>query len=87
MFVNLLNENGELAAQRDGLGYPLHTWRPGDRFVHVHHISTDASLPAGKYWIQLGFYESETGQRWLIRDDSSVLGDRLLVGTVDVTHE
>ncbi|MCP4535844.1 MAG: glycosyltransferase family 39 protein [Chloroflexi bacterium] len=87
MFVHLLNDNGELVAQQDGLGYPLHTWQPGDRFVHVHHISAGASLPAGQYWIQLGFYEGTTGQRWLIRDNERVLGDRLLVGAVEVSRE
>ncbi len=87
MFVHLLNNDGELVAQQDGLGYPLHTWHVGDRFVHVHHIPIDASLPAGEYSIQLGFYESTTGQRWLVRHNGNVLGDRLLVGTVGVTRE
>jgi len=86
MFVHVLNNSGELVAQQDGLGYPLVSWRPGDRFLHVHHIATDANLPEGEYWLQIGIYERSDGRRWQIRDGDSV-GDRLIVGSLHLTRE
>jgi hypothetical protein len=80
MFTHLLNANGELVGQQDGLGYPPHSWRPGDYFTQVHHIPTDPSLPPGRYWLQIGFYWRETGQRWVLLDETgSAIADRLLL--------
>ena len=35
MFVHLLDAAGNIVAQDDGLGYPPHTWQPGDRFIQL----------------------------------------------------
>ena len=84
MFVHLLDEQGGIVAQQDGLGYPLHTWRTGDRFLHVHHLAGE-TLPAGRYWVQLGIYEHETGQRWLIPLSGGGQADRIILGQVTLT--
>jgi 4-amino-4-deoxy-L-arabinose transferase-like glycosyltransferase len=79
-FVHLLDAQGNIIAQQDGLGYPPHTWQAGDRFVHVHGLNLDAALPAGTYWLQLGLYQREDGQRWPIVDAAGEpVGDRLLL--------
>jgi 4-amino-4-deoxy-L-arabinose transferase-like glycosyltransferase len=80
-FVHLLDENHNLVAQQDGLGFPPHSWHTADRMVHVHHLQTTADLPAGTYWIQFGLYRRETGERWLLDDG---LSDRLVIGPVVV---
>lgn len=85
-FVHLLDANGQIVAQQDGLGYPPHTWRTGDIFTQVHALPLDASLPPGRYWLQLGLYRRETGSRWLVLDATgNPLADRLLI-PVEVTE-
>ena len=79
-FAHLLDASGQIVAQQDGLGYPPHTWRVGDIFTQVHHLSLDASLPPGQYWLQLGLYRRETGARWLLLDAAgNPLADRILI--------
>lgn len=82
LFVHLLDDQGKLVAQEDGLGYPLHSWQPGDRFIHVHHLSLDGDLEPGDYWLQLGLYEGSSGKRWQIQTGSDQTGDRLLLGSI-----
>jgi len=80
-FVHLLDENQNLVAQQDGLGFPPHSWHAGDRMVHVHHLQTAVDLPPGTYWVQLGLYRRETGERWLLADG---LSDRLVLGPIQI---
>lgn len=80
-FVHLLDKNHTIVAQQDGLGFPPHSWRAGDRLVHVHHLQTGADLPPGPYWVQFGLYRRETGERWLFDDGRH---DRLIIGPLDV---
>jgi 4-amino-4-deoxy-L-arabinose transferase-like glycosyltransferase len=84
-FVHLLDAGEQIVAQQDGLGYPPHTWQPGDQFLQVHHLSTNPSIPPGRYWLLLGLYHRDTGERWLLTDPDGVpLGDRLLLGAVEI---
>ncbi|MCB9422820.1 MAG: glycosyltransferase family 39 protein [Ardenticatenaceae bacterium] len=79
IFTHLLDETGEIVGQQDGLGYPPHTWRTGDRFIQVHHISMTDLVGNGRYWLQMGLYQRETGQRWqLVDEQANPLSDRLL---------
>jgi hypothetical protein len=85
LFVHLLNAAGQLVGQQDGLGYPPHTWRAGDQFANVHSLQLDSGLPAGSYWVQMGLYRRDTGERWLMVDgEKRPLGDRLLLGPLEV---
>lgn len=80
-FVHLLDQNDKLVAQQDGLGFPPHSWRRGDRMLHVHYLPTTIDLPPGTYGVQFGLYRRETGERWLL--DNS-LHDRLVIGPIEV---
>jgi 4-amino-4-deoxy-L-arabinose transferase-like glycosyltransferase len=81
-FLHLLDSSGTIVSQQDGLGYPPHSWRAGDRFVHVHHLPTDAALPAGPYWLQLGLYNRQSLQRWPVDTPPGPPADRLIIGQV-----
>jgi hypothetical protein len=79
-FMHLLNDQGDIVAQVDGLGYPPHTWHAGDRFVQAHALPLPADLPPGDYWLQLGLYRRDTGQRWPVVDGTdTAVADRLLL--------
>jgi 4-amino-4-deoxy-L-arabinose transferase-like glycosyltransferase len=87
-FVHLMSEDGKLVGQQDGLGYPPHTWRAGDVFIHAHRLQWDDKPAAERYWVQFGLYERETGERWgIVGGESEVLGDRLLLGPIEVRAE
>ncbi len=52
----LLNEAGEVVAQRDGPGFDSVQWRPGDRFLTFHTLSIPEALPAGVYRTAVALY-------------------------------
>jgi hypothetical protein len=77
IFIHLLNEQGELVAQWDGLGAEWAGWRPGDALLHTHTIPLPHDLPPGSYTVQMGLYQPATGQRWLTETgtDHFILGE------------
>ncbi|MBP6788754.1 MAG: hypothetical protein KA170_14275, partial [Candidatus Promineofilum sp.] len=80
MFVHLLDATGAIVAQDDGLGYPPHTWQPGDRFLQLARLPLPADLPPGDYTLQFGLYDRATGARWpVLNADGRPAGDRLLL--------
>ena len=84
MFVHLLDANGAIVAQDDGLGYPPHTWQPGDRFLQLARLPLPPDLPPGAYTLQFGLYDRASGARWpLLGPDGQPAADRLLLMTND----
>ena len=82
MFVHLLDAAGNIVAQDDGLGYPPHTWQPGDRFLQLARLPLPPDLPAEEYTLQFGLYDRATGARWpLLGADGQAAADRLLLPT------
>ena len=83
VFVHLVNEAGTTLAQRDVL--PLNDradtrqWRPGDAFEDVHSLPLPANLPPGRYRVEMGLYEAESGQRISVEGQGS-----LTIGFVEV---
>jgi hypothetical protein len=63
IFVHLLDESGELAAQWDGLDAAWEGWREGDTLIHTHAIDV-AGLSPGDYRLVTGLYNPESLQRW-----------------------
>ncbi len=80
MFVHLLDATGAIVAQDDGLGYPPHTWQPGDRFLQLARLPLPPDLPPGEYTLQFGLYDRATGARWpVLNAEGRPAGDRLLL--------
>jgi hypothetical protein len=63
IFVHLLDENGEMVAQWDGLDAAADTLQAGDHFLQLHTLMLPAERPAGPYQLQLGLYERGNGRR------------------------
>ena len=72
--MHLLDEDGALTAQHDGLpqnGYaPTRTWERGDTIDDRHSVSLPPGLPAGDYRLTAGLYDPLTGARLLLADGS-----------------
>jgi 4-amino-4-deoxy-L-arabinose transferase-like glycosyltransferase len=63
IFVHLLDANGELVAQHDGLDVAWRTMQPGDEFAQLHTILLPPDLPPGEYTLSIGLYRPEDGVR------------------------
>ncbi len=87
VFVHLVDADGHQRATGDGPplwgGFPTTMWRPGDVVADEHLIPLPADLPAGRYHLQVGWYEPESGMRLRL----APAGDALEVGTVAVAPQ
>lgn len=63
LFIHILNEQGELVTQYDGLDVQSRGLLPGDEIVQHHIFTLPPDLPAGEYSFSLGVYDAQTLQR------------------------
>lgn len=84
VMAHLLADDGRLAAGDDGMGVPIDQWQPGDVIVQHHALSLPAEAAARRYWLQTGVYWLDSLARWNVLQQGEAVGDRLLVGEVQV---
>jgi 4-amino-4-deoxy-L-arabinose transferase-like glycosyltransferase len=63
LFIHLLDENGQLIAQHDGLDVQTTSLQPGDELAQLHLLPLPAQLTPGQYTLQLGMYDVATQER------------------------
>jgi hypothetical protein len=63
IFVHLLDEEGELVSQWDGLAAQWEGWRSGDLLRQQHRLPLPSHLPSGTYELWTGIYHPESGER------------------------
>ena len=80
LMAHLLGADGQPAAVGDGLGVPVEQWQPGDIIVQHHPLVA----PPGDYWLQVGAYTWPDVVRLPIVVERTEVGDRLLVGGIEV---
>jgi uncharacterized membrane protein len=68
--VRLVDENGRLWAQHDGIpaqgSEPTSGWQPGQRLRDVHYLTLDPATPEGNLTLQIVVYDSFSGKRSLL---------------------
>ena len=89
MFLQLLDAEGRLRAQRDGRpcgGYaPVATWRPEQVVVDRQGLLLPSDLPPGEYTLIVGWYEATSLERLPVwSSDGEPLGDYLVLDRVMV---
>ncbi|MCW1971045.1 MAG: glycosyltransferase family 39 protein [Anaerolineae bacterium] len=76
VFMQLLDANGKIVAQRDGPpanGFlPTSRWLPPLVFDDVRTLNIPADLPAGEYRLVLGMYDLQSGARIGIQNSLGV---------------
>ena len=88
VFTHLLDPEQQIWGQKDSIPingtHPTTGWLPGEVIVDEYDIPLEAEAPLGEYFIEIGMYDSETGQRLpVLREDGErVPDDRILLGTV-----
>jgi hypothetical protein len=80
IYLHLINHNGAIVAQWDGLGAAWEGWREGDLLWQKHQMTIPTDTQPGVYHLKIGLYHPETGQRWLTPDDH----DFFTAGTIKV---
>jgi hypothetical protein len=80
IFVHLVDGNGQIVAQWDGLGAAWEGWHAGDALLLTHLIPLPADLAAGSYHLRAGIYQPETAVRW----QTAVGDDYVNLGTVQI---
>lgn len=74
VFIHLLNENGQLVAQRDaepvGNLKPTDGWQMGETILDQHGLLIPAGTPAGSYTLLMGLYDVYPPNNRLLVSDS-----------------
>jgi 4-amino-4-deoxy-L-arabinose transferase-like glycosyltransferase len=79
-FTHVLDESGDILAQRDALDAPSWAWLEGDIILQVHPLPLPSEAPPGLYQVIVGVYDRESGRRLSVRDEAGrVSGTRAFV--------
>jgi hypothetical protein len=81
LFLHLLDGNGEIEAQHDGLDILMQGLQPGDELIQLHTVQLPEDLAPGQYGLQIGAYRTGDSSRLMLPDDRS---DRVLLEKVQV---
>jgi hypothetical protein len=84
VFAHLLDVNGQLIGQRDAQPQdgqaPTDAWQKGEYLTDPYTFEIAPDAPIGAAALEIGFYESTTGARLPVKDETgNPLGDRLLL--------
>lgn len=87
LFVQVVDRHGQPAGQHelDPFSKKLYRWRAGDRILEQIPLRLDSTLPPSLYFVRLGFFDLETGQRLPLSLDGQPHGDTLILGPFYIT--
>jgi len=86
IMAHLLDGQGRVIADFDGLGVPTETWQTGDLIVRAHYLNVPIGTVPGTYWIETGLYRLDTLERYRILQEGQVVGDRLMLTSIEVAR-
>jgi len=88
VFVHLIDEEGTIWGQKDGWSeggfYPTSFWDPGEMVKDQYDLVIDPQAPSGLYRFEVGLYLLATGERLPIVEGGEAVGDRIILGEVEV---
>jgi len=89
VFTHLVDEGGNIWGQKDNPPvdgfYPTSRWKEGEIVRDQYNLVISPDAPLGEYWIEVGMYLAETGERLgMLAEDGSVVDTRILLGKVQV---
>ena len=90
VFVHLLDANGNQVAQADAPplagDWPTSAWVPGQPFADPRRFALPSGLAAGRYTLNLGFYDPASGARLLAfrADASEWQADVVVIGGIEI---
>ena len=83
IFVHLVDGEGNILGQKDtppveGL-YPTTLWTQGDILRDQYDLIASPDVPPGKYWLAVGMYLPETGERLEVRGEEGPLPENRIL--------
>ncbi|PID86588.1 MAG: hypothetical protein CSB13_03650 [Chloroflexi bacterium] len=73
IFIHLVDADGNVVAQWDGLTAPWAGWREDDWLQQNHQLLLPVGTPAGTYTLRAGLYHPETDERWRLPDGTDFI--------------
>jgi hypothetical protein len=83
-FAHLLDAEGKYVAGWDGTTAPATSWQAGDQIRQDYRIPLPAGLAPGTYQVEVGWYDTGTGERWPYVVEGETVGDRILLPEVRI---
>jgi hypothetical protein len=87
LFTHAVDEEGNIVGQQDRLDAPAWDWEAGDTIVQIHRFALPADLPGATIALKVGVYRRSTEVRLPVTVDGSVVGDHVLLQTVEILNE
>ena len=85
LFTHLYRTPTEIMAQQDQFDVVGSSLKPGDVLVQEHgFIAVPADAPSGSYWLAVGAYHKDSGERWPILVGDQPAADRVLLTQVQI---
>lgn len=81
MFLHVLNNNGEVVVGDDRESISFGNLNTGDLFWQISLITLPQNLASGKYQVEVGLYNPDTGERLKLDDGS----DHYMLEPIEVT--
>lgn len=78
-FLHLLDPEGNIVAQYDGLAALPDTWQAGDLLLQLHPLTLPEDGAQARDWLQLGIYDTKTLERITIAGDALPHQQRVLL--------
>jgi len=74
VFVHVIDEQGQLVTQDDGLRSTPEGWAAGDLVIQKHVFPLSSPLPAGAYRLEIGVYEPRANRRLPVAGTDRLVG-------------
>jgi hypothetical protein len=81
IFIHVTGQSDTPVTQHDGLSSPPQGWSSGDVIIQKHTLALPASLPSGRYRLQMGVYDTLTNLRL-----SVLSADRVVLSSLEVAE-
>jgi hypothetical protein len=85
LFAHAVGPDGSIVAQEDRLDAPAFGWQAGDVIAQVNHLQwTDTASLTQPDWIEVGLYNSDSGERVPVMVNGQPVDSRLLLQPVNL---
>ncbi len=87
LFTHALDGAGNVVGQEDRLDAPAWDWQAGDVVAQIHRFELRPDLGAGQIALEVGIYRRSDGIRLSVLVDGNVVGDSVLLQSLQVVNK